>query len=160
MTKSGYKGLKMSSKRMIENHIVNIVQNERVREQGDLQKLLKGRGYDIPQATLSRKLKKLNIAKVDGMYKIIDFAATSLPVVLNMQVSDFGLIILHTHPGNANSLAYFIDQKYVSYNVNDTEKSVILGTMAGDDTVIVVVKNKTALKEVIDLFKSLFPYLK
>lgn len=150
----------MSSKKMVENHIVNIIQNEQVREQSDLQELLKLRGYDIPQATLSRKLKKLNIAKVDGMYKIIDFGSFSLPVVLNMKVSDFGLIILHTHPGNASSLAYFIDQKYVSYDVHDAQKSVILGTIAGDDTVIVIVKNKSALKEVITLFESLFPYLK
>ena len=78
----------MASKKMVENHIVNIVQNEQVREQSDLQELLKVRGYDMPQATLSRKLKKLNIAKVDGIYKIIDFSATSLPVVLNMQISD------------------------------------------------------------------------
>jgi transcriptional regulator of arginine metabolism len=149
----------MASKRITEDHIVNIVQNEKVREQGDLQELLRIRGYDMPQATLSRTLKKLNIAKIDGIYKIIDFGTTSLPVVLNMQISDFGIIILHTHPGNANSLAYFIDQKYVSYT-NDTSKTGILGTIAGDDTVLVLVKNKNVLKEVITIFQSLFPYLK
>ncbi len=153
------RGWIVESKKVIENHIVNIVQNELVREQGDLQDILKLRGYDIPQATLSRKLKKLNIAKVDGVYKIIDFGSFPLPVVLNMKVSDFGLIILHTHPGNANSLAYFIDQKYVSYDVDDHQKSLILGTIAGDDTVMIIVKNKSALKEVIALFESLFPYL-
>ncbi len=145
---------------MVENHIMNIIQNEQVREQADLQELLKLRGCDVPQATLSRKLKKLNIAKVDGVYKIIDFSSFSLPVVLNMKASDSGLIILHTHPGNANSLAYFIDQKYVSYDLHDEQKSLILGTIAGDDTVMVIVKNKIALKEVIALFESLFPYLK
>jgi transcriptional regulator of arginine metabolism len=150
----------MESKKAVESHIVNIVQNELVREQSDLQDILKLRGYDIPQATLSRKLKKLNIAKVDGVYKIIDFGSASLPIVLNIKISEFGLIILHTHPGNANSLAYFIDQKYVSYDVHDHEKSLILGTIAGDDTVAVIVKNKNALKEVIILFEELFPYLK
>jgi transcriptional regulator of arginine metabolism len=150
----------MGSKKMIEDHIVSIVQNEFVREQSDLQDILKNRGYDIPQATLSRKLKKLNIAKVSGFYKIVDFSASSLPVVLNMKVSDFGLIILHTHPGNANSLAYFIDQKYVNYNAAGSQDSIILGTIAGDDTVVVIVKNKTALKEAQALFKAVFPYLK
>lgn len=149
----------MELKKVIDNHIVNIVQNEPIREQIDLQEILKVRGYDIPQATLSRKLKKLNIAKVDGVYKIIDFNVSLLPVILHMKVSDFGLIILNTHPGNANSLAYFIDQKYVSYDSHDNN-SMILGTIAGDDTVMIIVKNKNALKETITLLKSLFPYLK
>ena len=150
----------MSLKKVMENHIVNIIQNEPVREQADLQEILKRRGYDIPQATLSRKLKKLNIAKVDGIYKIVEFNSSALPVVLNMKISDFGLIILHTHPGAANSLAYFIDQKYVSYDAQEDQPSIILGTIAGDDTIVVIVKNKHALKEAQGIFESLFPYLK
>jgi transcriptional regulator of arginine metabolism len=150
----------MGSKKLIENHILNIVQNESVREQADLQEILKRRGYDIPQATLSRKLKKLNIAKVDGIYKIVDFSSSSLPVVLGMKISDFGIIVLHTHPGNANSLGYFIDQKYVSYDTHDSQESPILGTIAGDDTLVVIVKNKKALKETQSMFETLFPYIK
>ncbi len=160
MTKIDYGRLDMSSKKVIENHIVSIVQNEFVREQSDLQDILKSRGYDIPQATLSRKLKKLNIAKVGGFYKIVDFSESSLPIVLNMKVSEFGLIVLHTHPGNANSLAYFIDQKYVNYTVDSDSESIILGTIAGDDTVVVIAKNKVALKEAQTLFRTIFPYLK
>jgi len=147
----------MKTKKVVDNHIIDIIQKEPVREQSDLQEILKLRGFDIPQATLSRKLKKLNIAKVDGVYKVIDFTTSSLPVVLSLKISDFGLIILHTHPGNANSLAYFIDQKYVTYNGKD---SIILGTIAGDDTVLVVVKNKAAVKKVQEIFAEIFPYVK
>ena len=149
----------MRVKKIIENHILNIVQNETIREQSDLQNILKNRGYDIPQATLSRKLKKLNIAKVDGCYTIIKHNDSSLPVVLNMKVSESGIIILHTHPGNANSLAYFIDQKYVCYNVTDKDSVGIIGTIAGDDTVAIFVKNKTMLNRIKELFYDLFPYL-
>ncbi|HLX54062.1 MAG TPA: hypothetical protein VKR58_08970 [Aquella sp.] len=150
----------MEPKKLIENHILNIIQNEPVREQADLQDILKKRGYEVPQATLSRKLKKLNIAKVDGIYKIVDFNTSSLPIVLSMKISDFGIIVLHTQPGNANNLGYFIDQKYVNYDIYDTQEYPILGTIAGDDTLIVIVKNKDALKEAQALFESLFPYLK
>jgi len=150
----------MKSKKVVDSHIIDVVRKEPVREQGDLQEILKLRGYDIPQATLSRKLKKLNIAKVDGIYKVIDLSVSALPIVLSMKISEFGLIILHTHPGNANSLAYFIDQKYVNYNMDNRGDSIILGTIAGDDTVVVIVKNKTALKKAQDIFKEIFPYMK
>nr|WP_241480481.1 hypothetical protein [Legionella norrlandica] len=76
--------------------ILSIVQTENIAEQSDLQHSLKKRGYDIPQATLSRRLKKMKIAKVSGYYKVIDYNQPGLPLVLNIQFSDFGLIILQT----------------------------------------------------------------
>ncbi|MDE5066147.1 ArgR family transcriptional regulator, partial [Wolbachia endosymbiont of Drosophila seguyi] len=111
-------------------HILNIIQNHEILEQSDLQTLLKERGHNIPQATLSRKLKKLKIAKVAGMYKVIDINQYRLPLILNMQISDFGLIVLHTQPGQASSLAYFLDQKYVIYSLNNSKNIGIIGTIA------------------------------
>ncbi|MBI2785010.1 MAG: ArgR family transcriptional regulator [Legionella longbeachae] len=149
----------MSQDAALDGHILNIVQTERILEQIDLQNSLKKRGYTIPQATLSRRLKKLKIAKIEGIYQVVDFNIPNLPLVLNMQVSDYGLIILHTHPGNANSLAFFIDRKYVSYSPQNTQNSGILGTIAGDDTVLLIVKNKEQLQNVMDLLQDEFPYL-
>lgn len=146
----------------IEEHILNIIQNNDIAEQIDLQTMLKERGYQIPQATLSRRLKKLKIAKIAGFYKIIDLNIPNLPLVLNLQVSDFGLIILHTHPGNANSLAFYIDQKYVSYKpkqAHQQKSSGILGTIAGDDTVLLIIKSKSDLNNVLSLLNMDFPYL-
>ena len=149
----------MSQDTIIDGHILNIVQTEEITEQIDLQNSLKERGYTIPQATLSRRLKKLKIAKIAGIYQIVDFNAPSLPIVLNMQISDFGLIVLHTHPGNANNLAYFIDKKYVSFAIQNDNSSGILGTIAGDDTVLLIVKSKALLQNVVQLLKTEFPYL-
>jgi len=155
------KGIIVADKNIIDNHILNIIQKEEVREQSDLQELLKSRGFDIiPQATLSRRLKKLNIAKIGGIYKIIDFGLPHLPVVLNMQQSEYGIIVLHTHPGSANSLAAYIDHKYVDLSKEDAKNSGILGTLAGDDTVLVVIKNKESMEWVKATFYELFPYLK
>ena len=74
----------------------------------ELQHYLKERGYDVPQATLSRRLKKLKIAKVSGTYKVVDFRTSNLPLVHSIQISDYGLIVIHTDPGNASSIGYFI----------------------------------------------------
>lgn len=150
----------MSQDPALDGHILNIVQTEHVEEQIDLQNSLKERGYIIPQATLSRRLKKLKIAKIGGTYQIVDFNLPNLPLVLNMQISEYGLIILHTHPGNANSLAFYIDRKYVSFSLQNTQNSGILGTIAGDDTVLLIVKNKEQLPHVIQLLQDEFPYLK
>ncbi|KDB19871.1 arginine repressor [Wolbachia endosymbiont of Glossina morsitans morsitans] len=140
-------------------HILNIIQNHEILEQSDLQTLLKKRGYNISQATLSRKLKELKIAKVAGMYKVIDINQYRLPLILNMQISDFGLIVLHTQPGQASSLAYFLDQKYVIYSLNNSKNIGIIGTIAGDDTVLLIIKSKTELNKVLQSIHETFPYL-
>ncbi len=140
-------------------HILNIIQNHEILEQSDLQTLLKERGHNIPQATLSRKLKKLKIAKVAGMYKVIDINQYRLPLILNMQISDFGLIVLHTQPGQASSLAYFLDQKYVIYSLNNSKNIGIIGTIAGDDTVLLIIKSKAELNKGLQSIYETFPYL-
>ncbi|WP_265022101.1 arginine repressor [Wolbachia endosymbiont (group A) of Icerya purchasi] len=140
-------------------HILNIIQNHEILEQSDLQTLLKKRGYNISQATLSRKLKELKIAKVAGMYKVIDINQYRLPLILNMQISDFGLIVLHTQPGQASSLAYFLDQKYVIYSLNNSKNIGIIGTIAGDDTVLLIIKSKAELNKVLQSIYKTFPYL-
>ncbi|MBS9528950.1 MULTISPECIES: arginine repressor [Wolbachia] len=137
-------------------HILNIIQNHEILEQSDLQTLLKERGHNIPQATLSRKLKKLKIAKVAGVYKVIDINQYQLPLILNMQISDFGLIVLHTQPGQASSLAYFLDKKYV---LNSSNNIGIIGTIAGDDTVLLIIKSKAELNKVLQSIYETFPYL-
>ncbi len=150
----------MIDDRTLDNHILNIIQNHDILEQSDLQKLLHQRGYDFSQATLSRRLKKLQIAKISGVYRVVDFNPSHLPLVLNISVSDFGLIVLHTHPGHGNSLAYFLDQKYVAYSPSTPKKSGMLGTIAGDDTVLLVVKSQEDLTRILSLLFEDFPYLK
>ncbi len=149
----------MTQDRIIDSHIINIVQAQDIHEQADLQEILKKRGYDIPQATLSRRLKKLKIAKVEGCYRVVEFNQPSIPPVLNIQVSEYGMIVLHTQPGNANSLAYHLDKKYVSFSRQSESAFGILGTIAGDDTVLLIIQSKKDLPKVLELLKEEFPYL-
>ena len=89
----------------------------------------------MPQATLSRRLKKLNIAKVSGIYQIIK-QSTLNPIIKITEVSP-NLLIINTIPGNANSVAYIIDDEFVSDQLYG-----ILGSIAGDDTIFVAVNPK------------------
>ncbi|HRE31189.1 MAG TPA: ArgR family transcriptional regulator, partial [Candidatus Berkiella sp.] len=102
-------------------------------------------------ATLSRKLKKMKIAKVDGIYKAVQFNIPILPPILNMQISESGIVVLHVHPGQASSLAYYFDHKYVSFSQQNPTDSGILGTIAGDDTVILIIRSKADLPKVLAL---------
>jgi transcriptional regulator of arginine metabolism len=144
------------SKNLTDGHILTIVQSENILEQSELQNILKERGYEISQASLSRRLKKLNIAKVNGLYKMVNFNAPYHPTILNLQISESGIIVLHTNPGNANNLAYFIDQKYVSFSFEGSNDSGVLGTIAGDDTVAVILKSKDHIDEVLKNIKKDF----
>ncbi|MBS0290045.1 MAG: ArgR family transcriptional regulator [Proteobacteria bacterium] len=149
----------MAHDHVLDGHILNLVQTHTIYEQLELQELLKQRGFDIPQATLSRKLKKMKIAKVDGIYKAIQFNIPLLPPVLNIQISEHGIIVLHVYPGHANSLASYIDQKYVSFSLQSPSNSGILGTIAGDDTIVLIIRSKTELPKVLNALQEDFPYL-
>ena len=110
----------------------------------------------MPQATLSRRLKKLNIAKIQGRYQLLTPAPAHLPLVLGYQTSELGLLVLYTPPCNASALAAFIDHKYISHSPTP---SGIIGTIAGDDTVLVILKSQALLASVLTQLQQDFPYL-
>lgn len=149
----------MSKYEKLDAHILNILQNQDVAEQSELQSFLAERDYEVPQATLSRRLKKLNVAKVGGFYRILDYNQPHIPIVVNMQISEFGYVVLHTHPGCANALAIYLDKLYVSFSPRTNEERLLMGTIAGDDTVLLMVKNSEGLEKLITLIEEDFPYL-
>lgn len=149
----------MAHDSIIDSQILGIIQSHTIKEQMELQHILEKNGYNVPQATLSRRLKKLKIAKVQGIYKVVDFSLPRNPPILNIRVSELGLLILHTHPGHAASLAYIIDRKYVSFSPQDLKKECgILGTIAGDDTVMVIIRAKSDIKNIVTMLSDEFRY--
>jgi len=120
-----------------------------------LMTLLTEEGYDVTQATLSRDLKALRVGKVsaaDGSYVyalpeesdrsrdelIRDFQRG----YLSMESSE-NLVVLKTLPGHAQATAWALD------NLEVTE---ILGTVAGDDTILIILRQGTGFA---DLQRSL-----
>jgi len=119
--------------------IEDIIQKENIRSQDDLQKVLIGKGFDVTQATLSRDIKKLKIVKTQDdkgryVYSLPDMAMPDprLPTtLLDRSTVEFSgnLAVIKTRPGYAMGLASDIDE-HVS--------GEILGTIAGDDTILVI----------------------
>jgi transcriptional regulator of arginine metabolism len=132
------------------SRIVDAIRTSRVRSQSELAALLAADGVEVTQATLSRDLEELGAIKVRGVdggapvYIIpddgvprpaaggTDRLARLLGELLLSQTSSANLAVLRTPPGAAGFLASAIDRA----SLPD-----IVGTIAGDDTVLVVARD-------------------
>ena len=112
--------------------IADLVRRERIGSQEQLRLLLADSEIVITQATLSRDLRELKVVKgVDGQGVLRYQVPESRPMGPPFRGRVSGnLLVLHTDPGMAAPLAYRIDALSVQQ---------ILGTVAGEDTVLVVV---------------------
>lgn len=147
------------TKRLIA--IERIISDERITSQESLLKKLKGKGIICTQATLSRNLRQLGVSRVpDGSggyrYSLTENQThdTSTQVKLNVvpvirEVIDArGFVLIKTLPGNASATAYYID------NAGRWE---IAGTIAGDDTILVIPRNGIKTNQVHTCLELVFP---
>lgn len=125
--------------------IKEIVENNIIETQEDLAKALKEQQIFVTQATVSRDIKELMLIKVptgDGRYryayptdKEIIFSKNRLlnlfkDSVVGLNYSE-NLVVIKTLPGAANAVASTLD--YARW-------PEIIGTIAGDDTILLVIK--------------------
>lgn len=137
----------MKSKRQAK--IVEIISNTNVETQEQLLAALQEAGFNSTQATISRDIKELRIVKEltsFGTYRYTTAAreisgtfSTRLNTIFKECVTGFdyamNIIVIHTLPGLANAAASALDAM---------KMSVILGTLAGDDTVMVIMRDTNA----------------
>lgn len=128
----------------IDQAILSVIENNFILEQEEILDFLKKNNFEITQSSLSRRLKKLNIIKQNGIYKPIQ--SKNNEQLLHIDIAEPNMLIIHTLPGNASSLAYKIDQM-LDYK-KPSKKSGILGTIAGDDTILVIIDIKYSLENI------------
>jgi transcriptional regulator of arginine metabolism len=132
---------------------IALVKSGRVASQSDLVKELKKAGFPVTQATASRDLEEIGAVRGRGGYTIADSddgsMARSMPLpgdlILSVESSG-NLAVVRTPPGGAQFLASSLDHSGL--------KSII-GTIAGDDTVLVVSRKASGGAE---LAKELLSY--
>jgi transcriptional regulator of arginine metabolism len=120
------------------NQILEILRAGNVATQADLKRKLAKRGIRVTQATLSRDLEELGVAKAHRGYRLPDLVAATAPpqpaltVVLKEFVREVrlasNLVLVKTHPGNAHSVAVSLDAE---------QWPEVVGTIAGDDTILI-----------------------
>lgn len=142
-----------------------IISSQEMGNQEELLAALRKEGYVVTQATLSRDLKQLKVAKaatMRGNYiyvlpNVTMYKRVSTPAQVKemMQVPGFLSIhfsgnmgVIKTRPGYASSIAYNIDASHIS---------CILGTIAGDDTIFIVVAEGTQQKDVVCALAAVVP---
>ena len=129
--------------------ILEIISTTNVETQEQLLQLLQDAGFTSTQATISRDIKELRIVKELtslGTYRyttssrdLPETFSTRLNTIFRECVTGFdyaqNIVVIHTLPGLAGAAASAVD----AMNMN-----LILGTLAGDDTVIVIMRDTNA----------------
>jgi transcriptional regulator of arginine metabolism len=141
--------------------IEKIIAEENISTQDELLRKLKGKGMSCTQATLSRNLRQLGVGRVSngsGGYRYslaeITRSADNTPLKLNIVpvikeiVDAKGLMVIKTLPGNASNTAFFID---------GTGRYEIAGTIAGDDTILVIPRDGVTIPQVHSCLEIILP---
>lgn len=136
------------------SEIKSIIQANDVYNQSQLAKLLSKKNILVTQATLSRDLSEIGVVRVPTskglIYKIntedseIAFEKRIAEEVLSIEYNE-NVVLLKTYAGRAQGVALFLDRQ---------KMPEILGTVAGDDTIIVVPKTIKKIKLTVEKLKT------
>ncbi|MBR0224010.1 MAG: hypothetical protein IJL93_07030 [Bacteroidales bacterium] len=142
--------------------IQKIIRERKVRSQEELSELLAAEGVRTTQATLSRDFKRLNITKqrdpMGGSYYILpDTGRTAQTVlfsdsragesIVSIDISG-QLCVIKTLPGCANMAGALVDEH---------SHPAVMGTIAGDDTLLLMLRKGSATADILQFLKEFIP---
>jgi transcriptional regulator of arginine metabolism len=134
--------------------ILELISTRAIRTQEDLAEALAAEGWEVTQSSVSRDITALRLIKANGVYRRPSPAATPADPderriadgVLTIEPAGEALIVLHTPPGEANRVAVALDR---------LAWPDVVGTIAGDDTIFLAVKDATAQRRVVGEVRKL-----
>lgn len=135
--------------------ILELISTRPIRTQEELAEALAAEGWPVRQSSVSRDIAALRLVKVDGAYRrpARVVAEPAHPDerriadgVLTTETAGDALLVLHTPAGEANRVAVAIDR---------LAWSDVVGTLAGDDTIFLAMKNAAAQGRVLRRLRAL-----
>lgn len=152
-------------KKSRQDKILELVAAYCIDTQDELIEKLRESGYDVTQATVSRDIRALNLVKVQteqGSYRYVQprhegrtekdekskresLAAANHAFSITQVVYSMNNVVVKTTPGMASAVALFLDHTY---------HNMMLGSVAGDDTVIVVTRGEDDSRRLCDYLAS------
>lgn len=150
----------MANKRARQATIRELIEARAVGSQEELRKLLRQRGWDVTQATLSRDLRELGVARVstpEGARYTLSGSTPAggdgdpvleavLPALFTAVDGVGEMVVIRTVPGGAQPIARAIDAE---------SWPDILGTLAGDDTILLICRSTAARDRLVRRIRSL-----
>lgn len=152
----------MTTKTDRHNQIKRIILDNKIASQDELLDSLRKAGFELTQATLSRDLKEMRVGKVADVAKgnvyflheqLIQSnqqgKAPAMPTnsVLSIVFSNH-LCVIRTFPAFASTIATYIDS---------SQLAELAGTVAGDDTILVIPREGYTQKEILNALRSVIP---
>lgn len=145
-----------------------LISSQELCSQEEVLQALDKEGFKLTQATLSRDLKQLKVAKaasMNGKYVYVlpnetMYKRVTSPRMAREMLQSTGFISIHftgnlgvirTRPGYASSIAY---------NIDSSDTPSILGTIAGDDTIFIAIKEGVGPDEIVENLSSIIPDIK
>lgn len=141
------------------SEIVKIVNSFNIETQDDLIAKLRERGFDVTQATISRDIRELKLTKVAAGHNAYKYAVPThdsqiysskyqyivRETIISVEAA-CNMIVLKTLPGMAQAAAAAIDA--LGWNE-------IVGSIAGDDTIFIVMRTADKAEEYTESFKNI-----
>jgi len=147
----------MITKKARQGKILEIVRKHSVRSQEELSQHLRAADAPVTQSTLSRDIRELGLVKARGRYQASGEAVpeasngllrrTLAQYVLSAEISG-NIVAIRTSPGNAHSVGVVLDA---------AQWPEVLGTIAGDDTIFVLLRNERVGGTVLNRVRDFSP---
>ena len=129
--------------------ILELISIQALRTQDEVAEALAREGWDVTQSSVSRDIAALRLVKVDGVYRRPPTSADTsadpderriADGVIGIDPAGDALIVLHTPPGEANRVGAALDR---------LAWPELVGTLAGDDTIFLAVRDAAAQRRVL-----------
>lgn len=131
-------------KRRRQSALLRLVRRQAAANQAQIVQMLRDAGFEATQASVSRDLRELGLVKVNGRYQSVASLARARgaapadalhELITSIEPVGANLIVVHVRVGAASTVAVEIDRH---------RSADIAGTIAGDDTILVAVKSRSA----------------
>lgn len=138
-------------RRTRQEKVLELIRAKRIRTQAELVEELRRRGIHATQSSISRDLARLGAVKVNGYYTLprLRHPVAGVLEILDLDTAGDHLIVVKTEPGQASPVALQIDRAHFPE---------VVGTVAGDDTVFIAVKDREAQRKAIRRISELFTW--
>lgn len=132
-----------------QSALLKLISGKSIGRQDELTELLEKKGFLVTQSSVSRDLDELGIIKINGFYALPQKSKNAVAFgLIKLDTAGENLIVARCESGLASAVAVRID---------NAEIAEIVGTIAGDDTIFIAVKDrndqKTVIKNVWEIFE-------